>query len=75
MSCIVCKLPKSPEIKCSSCDKFVCKKCVVVNPNYKKVIHWVSAWDDLQWMMSEDEARISWDLIDFEEGEFRCIKC
>ena len=70
MSCIVCKLPKSPEIKCSSCNKFVCKKC-----DYEKVMQWVSAWKDLQNMMSEDEARISWDLIDFEEGEFRCIKC
>lgn len=71
-NCLICKLPATPDINCL-CGAFVCENC-----ESDGIMMDVDPWKDLQFMMTEEEARENFELIGEyleEEINFKCPIC
>ena len=56
-NCLICKLPKTPDKKCP-CGAFICGDC-----ESDGIMMDIDPWKDLQFMMTEEEARENFELI------------
>ncbi len=65
----------SGDFNCSSCENFVCNDCC--NEGKDEIMQWVSEFDGVEYMMSEDELRDNEDLVGeaLDTGDYYCPEC